>query len=186
MNYTEKAVILDEAAIVRSLKRISHEIIEQDAGDTGFCLIGIRRRGIPLAHIIAGYIRDFSGYSAPVGELDITLYRDDLSELSEQPTLSRSNIPFDISKKTVILVDDVVFTGRTARAAIEAIIKLGRPACVRLAVLIDRGHRELPIRPDYVGKNVPTSRKELIEVRIPEFDGRFEVAILEQSEGPAE
>lgn len=180
MEYTEKATIMDETAVLRSLKRIAHEVIEHAEDNNDICYIGIRRRGVPLAKTISNYVEQFSGISGPVGELDITLYRDDLSELSEQPTVNLTQIDFDVNGKTVVLVDDVIYTGRTVRAAIDAIIELGRPASIQLAVLVDRGHRELPIRADFVGKNVPTSRKELIEVRLPEIDGRYEVAILEQ------
>lgn len=179
--YKEKAVILDGAAVDRALVRISHEILEREDGSP-LCLVGIRRRGVPLARKIAENICRISGEEIPVGELDITLYRDDLSEKADEARVSATEIGFDLQGKTVILVDDVLFTGRTVRAALDAVMKLGRPSAIRLAALVDRGHRELPIRADFVGKNVPTSRKEHIEVRVPEFDGRQEVAILERKE----
>ncbi len=176
--YTEKAVILNEAAMDRALMRIAHEILERDES-AALCVVGIRRRGVPLAQRIAENIWRISGMEVPVGVLDITHYRDDLSEKPADACVSATELSFDVRGKTVILVDDVLYTGRTARAAMEAIMKLGRPSAIRLAALIDRGHRELPIRADFVGKNVPTSRREHIEVRLPEFDGKQEVAILE-------
>jgi pyrimidine operon attenuation protein/uracil phosphoribosyltransferase len=142
--------------------------------------VGIFRRGVPLARQIADNIAAISGSRPLLGEMDISLYRDDLSEVGEQASVNRTKIDFDVRGRTVVLVDDVIYTGRTARAAIEALIRLGRPAAIQLAALIDRGHRELPIRADFVGKNVPTSRRELIEVRVPEFDGVKEAALLER------
>ncbi len=180
MQYIQKALVLDGSAMDRSLMRIAHEIIEHNDSDAGLRFVGIRRRGVPLAKQIAEYVKKFSGAEAPVGELDITLYRDDLTELSDQATVNTSELSFGVSGRPVVLVDDVIYTGRTARAAIDAVIKQGRPSSIQLAVLIDRGHRELPIRPDYVGKNIPTSRHELIAVRIPPIDQKKEVAILEQ------
>ena len=179
--YSEKAVILNGAAMDRALMRIAHEILEREEGSP-LCVIGIRRRGVPLARMIAENIRRISGEEIPVGVLDITLYRDDLSEKGDEARVSATELDFSVQGRTVILVDDVLYTGRTVRAALEAVMKLGRPAAIRLAALIDRGHRELPIRADFVGKNVPTSRREHIEVRLPEFDGRQEVAILERKE----
>ena len=163
--------LMDDGAIDRALTRIAHEIIERNSECEEICLIGIQRRGVPLARQIAECISSFSHTRVNVGELDITLYRDDLSEIKEQPVLNGTTIDFPIQNKTVVLVDDVIYTGRTARAALDALITLGRPACIQLAVLVDRGHRELPIRGDYVGKNVPTSRREVICVKLPEFDG---------------
>ena len=178
--YIQKAVILDSAAVGRSLMRISHEIIESAEGEKSVCIIGIRRRGVPLARRIAENIRKFSDIDVQVGELDISLYRDDLSETGSQANLNGTDVGFPVEGRTVVLVDDVLYTGRTARAAIEAVIHMGRPSRLRLAVLVDRGHRELPIRADYVGKNVPTSPRELIAVRVPEYDGCCEAAILEE------
>lgn len=172
-----KATILDEAAIGRALKRISHEILEKNNGCENICLIGIKRRGIPIAEKIAENIYAIENKKVEVGNIDITYYRDDLEKQTEEPVIHESQIPFDISGKTVILVDDVLYTGRTARAAMEALMKHGRPAMVQLAVLIDRGHRELPIRGDYVGKNVPTSKSEHIEVKIPPYDEEILVAL---------
>ncbi|MFX4261460.1 bifunctional pyr operon transcriptional regulator/uracil phosphoribosyltransferase PyrR [Pelotomaculum propionicicum] len=175
----EKAQILDQEGIRRSLTRIAHEIIERNKGTADLALVGIRRRGVPLAERLAERIMDIEGRSVPVGILDITLYRDDLSTLAHQPLVRSTEIPFPVEGKIVVLVDDVIYTGRTIRAALGALIDLGRPKVIQLAVLIDRGHRELPIRADYVGKNVPTSRKEEISVRLQEFDGEERVVILE-------
>ncbi|MBQ1893020.1 MAG: bifunctional pyr operon transcriptional regulator/uracil phosphoribosyltransferase PyrR [Clostridia bacterium] len=166
-----KSEIMTEAEVTRSLARITHEIIERDHGTQGIVLLGIRRRGLPLAKHIAANIERFEGASVPVGYIDVTLYRDDLSEMTDLPDAGETHIPVDLNGKCCILVDDVIFTGRTARAAIEAVFKHGRPALIQLAVLIDRGHRELPIRPDFVGKNIPTARNELIAVTVPETDG---------------
>ncbi len=171
MEYTVRTQLMDADAMRRALMRISHEIIEHNKGTGNVCLIGIRRRGIPLAEIIRDNIRKVEGGDVPIGALDITLYRDDLSSLSDAPVVSGSSVGFDVSGKDIVLVDDVLYTGRTARAAIEAVFSLGRPASIQLAVLIDRGHRELPIRADYVGKNIPTSREEMIAVHLPEYDG---------------
>ena len=167
----KKARIMDKPAMERSLVRITHEIIEKNRGVENVCLVGILRRGVSLAEMIASNIQRIEGVSVPVGSLDITFYRDDLSPVADMPTVSATHIDFDITGKKVVLVDDVLFTGRTARCAIDALFSLGRPAAVQLAILIDRGHRELPIRADFVGKNVPTSRRELIQVMIPSYDG---------------
>ncbi|TEB05769.1 Bifunctional protein PyrR [Pelotomaculum schinkii] len=175
----EKAQILDQEGIRRSLTRIAHEIIERNKGTGNLVLIGIRRRGVPLAERLAERIKDIEGSSVPVGTLDITLYRDDLTTMAYQPLVRSTEVPFSVSGKTVVLVDDVIYTGRTIRAALDAVIDLGRPRVIQLAVLIDRGHRELPIRPDYVGKNVPTSRKEEALVKLNEIDGEERVIILE-------
>ena len=176
-DFTVKATIMDEEAIRRAMMRITHEIIEHNNGTDNICLIGIRRRGIPLANIIKQNIKKVEGVDVPVGELDITMYRDDISKLSDMPVVSGSKIDFDVTGKHIVLVDDVLYTGRTARAAIEAVFGLGRPASIHLAILIDRGHRELPIRADFVGKNVPTSRDEVIKVHMPEIDGDCKVLL---------
>jgi pyrimidine operon attenuation protein/uracil phosphoribosyltransferase len=176
----EKVSIMDQTAINRALVRISHEIIEKNKGVENLALIGIRRRGVPLAKRIASYISSIEGVDVPVGILDITLYRDDLSYRSKQPVVHKTEISFSITDKKVVLVDDVIYTGRTARAALDALTDMGRASTVQLAVLIDRGHRELPIRPDYIGKNVPTSRDEVIKVKLDEIDNENYVAILKK------
>ncbi|MGB4430826.1 MAG: bifunctional pyr operon transcriptional regulator/uracil phosphoribosyltransferase PyrR [Limnochordia bacterium] len=175
----EKAQILDHEQIRRALTRIGHEIVERNRGTEGVVLVGIRTRGVPLAERLAEVIERIEGVQIPVGVLDITLYRDDLSSVAEQPIVSHTSMPMSVEGRVVVLVDDVLFTGRTARAALDAIMDLGRPARVQLAVLVDRGHRELPIRADYVGKNVPTSTREVIAVRLREIDGDDRVVILE-------
>ncbi|WP_048602565.1 bifunctional pyr operon transcriptional regulator/uracil phosphoribosyltransferase PyrR [Rubeoparvulum massiliense] len=172
--------IMDRDAVRRALTRIAHEIIEKNKGVEEIAIVGIKTRGIYLARRIANRIEEIEGIQVPVGELDITLYRDDLTEKSEQPVLQDTQIPFDITRYKVILVDDVLFTGRTSRAALDALIDLGRPPMIQLAVLVDRGHRELPIRPDYVGKNVPTSRRELVSVLLDEIDSEDGVVIQER------
>lgn len=174
-----KSLIVDEPAVNRALRRISFEIIERNKGTSDLCLVGICRRGVPLAEMIAENIRQNEGVRVPVGKLDITLYRDDLGENTPDPILNSTDINFSLVGKNVVLVDDVLYTGRTVRAAIDALIRQGRPATVQLAVLIDRGHREFPIRADYVGKNVPTSKSELIAVKVPQFDGALGVELLE-------
>lgn len=174
----EKVRIMDEQAINRALIRISHEIVEKNKGVENLALVGIRRRGVPLAERMADYISSIEGVAVPVGILDITLYRDDLSSLASQPVVHKTEIPFKITDKKLILIDDVIYTGRTVRAALDALADLGRARTIQLAVLIDRGHRELPIRPDFVGKNVPTSREEIVEVRLNEVDGENNVVIL--------
>ncbi len=179
MGLQEKTRILDETAIDRAIRRIAHEIIERNKGTGDLVLVGIRRRGVPLAQRLGRYIKEFEGQSVPIGVLDITLYRDDLTLKSERPQVHRTEVPSNINAKTVVLVDDVLYTGRTVRAALDALVDLGRPEQIQLAVLIDRGHRELPIRADYVGKNVPTSKKEVIEVRLSEIDSADEVLIME-------
>ena len=175
----QKAQIMDEAALSRALMRISHEIVERNKGAENVLLVGIRRRGEPIARRIRDNIEKIEGLSVPCGSVDIAFYRDDLSHLSDSPELRRTELPFSVADRDVVLCDDVIYTGRTARAAIEAIFSLGRPRSIQLAVLIDRGHRELPIRPDFVGKNIPTSRSELIEVRLPEFDGETGVFLMD-------
>ncbi|MBE3585154.1 MULTISPECIES: bifunctional pyr operon transcriptional regulator/uracil phosphoribosyltransferase PyrR [Desulfofundulus] len=175
-----KVQILDKEGIRRALTRIAHEIIERNKGTEDLALIGIRRRGVPLAERLAAKIREIEGSVVPVGTLDITLYRDDLNTRDQQPLVHRTEVPFSVTEKKIVLVDDVIYTGRTIRAALDAIMDLGRPRVIQLAVLIDRGHRELPIRPDYVGKNVPTSRREIVEVCLQETDGEERVLILEK------
>ncbi len=178
----EKAQIMDAEGIRRALTRMAHEIIERNKGVENLALIGIRRRGVPLAARLAALILEIEGREVPVGSLDITLYRDDLTQLSYQPLVYRTEVDFPVTGKRVVLVDDVIYTGRTVRAALDALMDLGRPAVIQLAVLVDRGHRELPIRADFVGKNVPTSRKEVIEVHIREIDGDERVVISERVE----
>lgn len=175
-----KSLIMDEAAVLRSMKRITHEIIEKNNGAADIVLLGIHRRGMPLAAILKENIRCFEGTDVPVGSIDISLYRDDLTLQGDLPVTGETVIPCDISGKKVVLVDDVIFTGRTVRAAIEAVFHYGRPRSIQLAVLIDRGHRELPIRPDYVGKNIPTSHSEVVSVMVDEFDGKTGVALYQQ------
>ena len=184
-----KAQIMDEAALQRALMRISHEIVEKNKGAEDLVLIGIRRRGEPIARRIRENIRRIrdnvrriEDTEVPVGSVDIRWYRDDLSTLSETPETRRIELGFDVTDRDVVLVDDVIYTGRTARAAIEAVFSCGRPRSIQLAVLVDRGHRELPIRPDYVGKNIPTARSELVEVRLPDFDGETGVFLMDTLE----
>ena len=175
----KRKVIQSKEEIDKSLKRIAHEILEKNEAGTHIVLIGIMRRGVTLAKRLSEKIEGIGGVKVPIGALDINLYRDDLSEIAAQPVLRKTEIPFSIKDKKVILVDDVLYTGRTIRAALDAIIDLGRPCFIQLAVLLDRGHRELPIRADYVGKNVPTSQRELIDVKLVEDDGIDEVIIQE-------
>jgi len=174
-----KSVIMDEAAVLRSMKRITHEIIEKNNGASDIILLGIHRRGMPLAGMLRDNIKSFEGTDVPLGSIDISLYRDDLTQLSDLPETGNTMVPCDLSGKKVILVDDVIYTGRTVRAAIEAVFHHGRPKSIQLAVLIDRGHRELPIRPDYVGKNIPTSHSEVVSVMVEEYDGRTGVALFQ-------
>jgi pyrimidine operon attenuation protein/uracil phosphoribosyltransferase len=181
MTGIEKAQIMDSDDIRRAITRIAHEIVERNQGTGGMVLIGIRRLGLPLARRIAATIEDFEGVQIPTGALDITLYRDDLQLLtvSQQPIVRPTEIPFDIDGKVVVLIDDVLYTGRTVRAALDELVDFGRPQAIRLAVLVDRGHRELPIRADFVGKNVPTSRREAVQVKLSEEDGIDSVVIEE-------
>ena len=174
-----KAQIMDEAALNRALMRIAHEIAEKNRGVENVQLVGILRRGDPIARRIRENIRRIESVEPPCGSLDIGFYRDDLTVISENPTVRRAQLPFEVNDRDVILVDDVLFTGRTARAAIEAVFSCGRPRSIQFAVLVDRGHRELPIRADYVGKNIPTSRTELVEVRLPEYDSETGVFLMD-------
>lgn len=182
MKIIEKTIIMDSAAVDRSLTRIAHEIIEKNKGTEDLALIGIRTRGVPLAERLAEKIEDIEGIKVPVGRLDITLYRDDLTTLADQPVLHGTDVDFDVAGKRVVLIDDVLYTGRTVRAALDAIIDLGRPYLIQLAVLVDRGHRELPVRADFVGKNVPTSKKELILVKLEPTDQAEQVVLAETEE----
>ncbi len=174
-----KAQIMDEAALNRALMRIAHEILERNRGAESVQLVGVRRRGEPIARRIAANILKIEGLEPPVGSIDIAFYRDDLSRMTETPLLRKTELPFDVNDRDLVLVDDEIYTGRTARAAIEAVFSCVRPRSIQLAVLVDRGHRELPIRPDYVGKNLPTARTELVEVRLPEFDGETGVFLMD-------
>jgi pyrimidine operon attenuation protein/uracil phosphoribosyltransferase len=182
MTLREKAQVLDSQALDRALTRIAHEILERNGGTEELAFVGLRTRGVTLAHRLADRVATIEGVKPPVGALDITLYRDDLGLKAEQPVVQGTEIPFSVKGKTVVLVDDVLFTGRTSRAALDALIDLGRPKMIQLAVLVDRGHRELPIRPDYVGKNLPTSREEIVAVRLKEHDGEDCVVIQEPAE----
>jgi pyrimidine operon attenuation protein/uracil phosphoribosyltransferase len=183
MKVITKARVMDADDVRRAITRIAHEILERNGGVDALAVVGIQTRGAFLARRIASEIKDIEEVSVPVGILDITLYRDDLQTVADQPVVNESDIPFDIQGKTLILVDDVLYTGRTVRAALDEIVDFGRPKSVQLAVIVDRGHRELPIRADYVGKNVPTSDSEAVAVRITEKDGADEVLIqsLERS-----
>jgi len=173
----EQKSIMNSVEINRALKRIAHEIVEKNKGVENVILVGIRTLGVPLAHKLATFIEEIEGVEIPVGTLDITMYRDDLSTLAYNPIVHETEIDMDINKKTIVLVDDVLYTGRTIRAALDAIMDMGRPQAIQLAVLVDRGHRELPIRADYAGKNVPTSRKESVDLLINEEQAMFEVII---------
>jgi pyrimidine operon attenuation protein / uracil phosphoribosyltransferase len=176
----EKAKILEKDGVSRVLVRIAHEILEKNRGTENLCLIGIRNRGAYLAKRLGECIERIDQVKVPVGILDITLYRDDLTSIAAGPVVHKTEIDFDISDKTVVLVDDVLYTGRTVRAALDALIDFGRPKSIQLAVAVDRGHRELPIRADYVGKNIPTAHNETVEVRLEETDGKDEVVIVEK------
>ena len=175
-----KAQVLDADGIRKVLVRIAHEITERQAAEASLMLVGIRSRGEILARRLAELLAEFTGSAVPVGALDITLYRDDLSLLSSNPVVHATEIPSDVTGRRLVIVDDVLFTGRTVRAAMDALADLGRPETVELAVLVDRGHRELPIKADYVGKNLPTAREELVQVRLTESDGTDEVVIEER------
>jgi pyrimidine operon attenuation protein / uracil phosphoribosyltransferase len=177
----EKAQVLDDTALDRALTRIAHEILERNGGAKDLAFVGLRTRGVTLAHRLAAKLAAIDGATVPVGTLDITLYRDDL-DMRGAPVVRGTDIPFSIKNKTVVLVDDVLYTGRTIRAALDALIDLGRPNMIQLAILIDRGHRELPIRPDFIGKNLPTSKRESVAVRMREHDGEDRVVIEEPEE----
>jgi pyrimidine operon attenuation protein/uracil phosphoribosyltransferase len=175
-----KATLMAEDQIRRAVKRISHEIVERNQGVDDIVVVGIRRRGVPLAQRIAAYIEQIEGQSVPVGALDITLYRDDFQTLTRFPQVGKTEINVDITDRIIVLVDDVLSTGRTVRAALDELIDFGRPRQIQLAVLVDRGHREFPIKADYVGKNVPTSETELVEVHLKEIDEEDEVILAER------
>ena len=175
----QKAQIMDENAIKRALMRLSHEIVEKNKGAANLVFVGIRRRGEPIAELVRENIAVIEGIRVPCGSIDIKFYRDDLSTVSESPEIRKASLPFDVNGRDVVLFDDVLYTGRTARAAIEAVFSCGRPKTIQLAILVDRGHRELPIRADFVGKNLPTSRSELVEVRLPEYDGETGVYLMD-------
>jgi len=174
-----KAVVLESSDIARAMKRMAHEILERNHGADGLVLAGIRRRGVPLAERLGDEIERIEGVRPPVGALDVSFYRDDI-KIRQPADVGQTTLPFDVTGKIVVLVDDVLYTGRTVRAAIEALVDFGRPRAVQLAVLIDRGHRELPIRADYIGKNLPTSHREAVEVRLAEIDGADLVVITEE------
>jgi pyrimidine operon attenuation protein/uracil phosphoribosyltransferase len=172
-------VVMDGDRLARSLTRIAHEIVERNRGIEDLALVGIRERGVPIARRLAQQLQEITGKRVPTGALDITLYRDDLMRqaVGPQPLVRSTDIPFDLDDRVILLVDDVLYTGRTIRAALDALIDFGRPKAIQLIVLVDRGHRELPIKADYVGKNVPTSRRESVQVRLEEVDGHDEVVI---------
>lgn len=171
-------VVMDEATIDRALTRMAHEILEKHKGVDDLALVGIRSRGVPIAQRLAARIRSIEGREVPVGILDINLYRDDLTTIAEHPVLRKTEIPFSIDRRKIVLVDDVLFTGRTIRAALDALIDLGRPRLIQLCVLVDRGHRELPIRADFVGKNIPTARDQQVRVSLRDTDGREAVELV--------
>ena len=185
MSPQHKATLMDDQEVVRALTRIAHEIVERNKGADGLALVGVHTRGVPIAERLADQIERFEGVRPPTGKLDITLYRDDLTEIALQPIVRKTEVPFDVAGMRIVLCDDVLYTGRTARAALDALVDMGRPKVIQYAVLVDRGHRELPIRADYVGKNVPTARTELVKVRLTETDGVDGVELLEQVEAGA-
>jgi pyrimidine operon attenuation protein/uracil phosphoribosyltransferase len=178
----DKAQIMDEEAMRRAMLRIAHEVLERNQGISDLCVIGIRTRGVPLAQRLARQIGQIEGREIPCGVIDITLYRDDLTTIAYQPVVHKTEVPFPIEGRTVVLVDDVIYTGRTVRAALDALMDLGRPRAIQLAVMVDRGHRELPIRADFVGKNLPTSVREIVAVQLAETDGQERVVIRELPE----
>ena len=182
MQVHEKAQIMDATAIQRALTRVAHEIVEKNKGTTDLVLIGLRSRGVDLARRLSQCLKQIEGVDVPVGALDITLYRDDLGKAGRQPAVRKTEIPFSVEKKRVVLVDDVLYTGRTTRAALDGLMDLGRPGAIQLAVLVDRGHRELPIRADYVGKNIPTAKTEQVQVMLQEEDGVDRVVILKNTD----
>ena len=177
MKLKEKAVVMTAEDMERALRRMGNEIVERNHGAGDLVIIGIQRRGVYLAGRLREFLRASAGVKLPLGELDITLYRDDITLLSDQPVVHSTSIPVDINGRRIVLVDDVLYTGRTIRAALEAIGDIGRPACVQLLILIDRGHRELPIQPDYLGRAVPTSSQEIVDVRVKELDGE-DIAVI--------
>ncbi len=179
--------MMDAQDMRRALRRIAHEILERNKGAENVALVGVFTRGVPLAHRLAGIIKQIEGVEVPVGALDISEHRDDLALVGRKATAGATEIPFDLNGRTVVLVDEVLYTGRTVRAAMDAVMEHGRPEQIQLAVLVDRGHRELPIRPDYVGKNLPTARKERVAVRLQELDGQDTVLLerLEKTEQQA-
>ena len=174
-----KTTILDELALSRTIKRLSHEIIEHNNGVNDLILVGIKTRGVPFARIIKDNLKALEGVDVPLEEIDITLYRDDLTEIAKDAMLNKDEINIDVTGKTVVLCDDVLYTGRTCRAAIDAVLKHGRPKSIQFAVIVDRGHRELPIRADFVGKNVPTSHNEIIAVKFKDIDGQNSVDLYQ-------
>ncbi len=174
-----KASIMTEQEMQRALTRIAHEIIERNKGADNLAMVGVHTRGVPIATRLAKLIGTFESQEPAIGKLDITLYRDDLSEISVQPIVRKTEVPFDINKMNIVLCDDVLYTGRTSRAALDALVDIGRPSIIQLAVLIDRGHRELPIRADYVGKNLPTSKQEVVKVKLESVDGEDSVDLYE-------
>ncbi len=175
-----KSVLMDKMEMQRALTRIAYEIIEKNHGIKNLALVGIQRRGVPLARSLAERIEKIEGRRPLEGTLDITFYRDDLNQLAKHPIINKTDLPFDVNELTIVLIDDVLYTGRTVRAAIDAIFDLGRPAKIQLAILLDRGHRELPIKADFVGKNVPTSSREIILVQVPEYDNVEQVLLAER------
>jgi pyrimidine operon attenuation protein/uracil phosphoribosyltransferase len=179
MSFTEKAVIMNQEEMMRAIKRMAHEVLEANGGVDDLVILGVQRRGVPLANLLREAIKGVEGAEVPMGAIDITFYRDDLSKLGPSPRVATTEMPLDVTDKVVILVDDVLYTGRTVRAALDVIMDWGRPRAIQLAVLVDRGHRELPIRPDYVGKNVPTSQREVIKVKVEQYDNAHEVVVGE-------
>lgn len=183
MTFIPKATLMDAQEVVRALTRIAHEIVERNKGAQDLALVGVHTRGVPIANRLADLIERFEGVRPLTGKLDITLYRDDLTEIALQPVVRKTEVPFDVAGMRIVLCDDVLYTGRTARAALDALVDMGRPNVIQYAVLVDRGHRELPIRADYVGKNVPTSRSEVVKVRLEEVDDVDGVELLERDDG---
>jgi len=184
-SYRERQELMDADRLSRTLSRMGHEILERHPDIRGTVLVGVRTRGVPLARRLAAVLRDAAGVEPPVGALDITLYRDDLTTVGPQPVLKGTDIPTSIDGRTVVLVDDVLFTGRTVRAALDELIDFGRPSRIELAVLVDRGHRELPVHADYAGRTITTTRDEVVQVRLREEDGDDRVVLLERTAGPA-
>lgn len=186
MSLKSKAEVMGADHMQRAITRIAHEVVERNKGTNDLVVVGIQTRGVPLGRRLIESIRDFEGIELSMGELDITLYRDDLQTIGYHPIVGKTDLPFDITGRTVLLVDDVLFTGRTVRAALSELVDFGRPKAIQLAVLIDRGHRELPIRPDYIGRNVPTSLDEAIEVKLVETDGLDAVHLCDRPDGVGE